>query len=31
VGKKAGMADGQAWKKNHMGMGDGDGGLHQNR
>jgi len=30
VGGQAGMADGQAWKKSRMGMGDGDGGLRQN-
>jgi len=25
------MVDGQAWKKSHMGMGDGGVGLHRNR
>jgi hypothetical protein len=31
AGGQATMVDGQAWKKSHMGMGDGDGGLCQNR
>jgi hypothetical protein len=30
-GGRAGMVDGQAWKKSRMVMGDGAGGLCQNR
>jgi hypothetical protein len=31
IGGRVGMTNGQVWKKSHMGMGDGDGGLCQNR